>query len=727
MEGTAVVRRSLVSRLADVKGMESTASYNRFSVRQQSTLPVNGTSLGPSSDDKILTVFVWKEEAKSVHVSGSFNGWKSLIPLVSLQKDRVKEWVILIELVPGDYLYRFMVDGEWRVAGEDPNLVQLADGMQAHWLPVGDDAVACDAEDILQEEVGCAIGNAKEVAVNLRFKPQPSHHQLRPAYTLQQKDGKKRSPLIRTLMNIASKVGIGRSRWKNMKAEAEELHEPESESPMHHALAIASVEGDAQVWFPDDDGYERVVQNAATHAPAGAPPCEMANLVNQTRDDDLPIAAGKKPKSHLAAERNAMERQEVARRMFLEGNFDSALALYRIAIRLREENNLKMSPSNVFAHLEMGTTLFHLDEFSAAEQHFRIALAVWQHSDQINFVLEDKQRLGDLLQFLGVALDVQRKREESEYFYQKAIEKYEEYGVEGPNVDTCRENLELVRQKLRKAGQATGVFIPKTKAIHLTQEVPAYVKPAHHLRPARRPIQEEVQDKENSTPNNNARSELQPAKVVSEPLVESPHVEARPELKQTDFAKSVHGWSELAKRARENMPEMPLPHSDSQPTASQMSHEKMVRQWHTKATAMRKAGQFGPASDLYLIAVFARRKGGIWYTDDNINMLIEYGRMLMELDGFREADQVLGEAINILRVVPTHRDKAANAELYRLYAQVQRARGRHSLAQHSEAMATRYSNALRNSEIKRQSILESRASISRELRRAAGLPEPGRE
>ena len=51
-----------------------------------------------------------------VRVTGSFCDWES--NSVALKKDRKGNWKTKLELIPGRYEYRFLVDGEWR---DDPN------------------------------------------------------------------------------------------------------------------------------------------------------------------------------------------------------------------------------------------------------------------------------------------------------------------------------------------------------------------------------------------------------------------------------------------------------------------------------------------------------------------------------------------------------------------------------------------------------------------------------
>ncbi len=54
-------------------------------------------------------------EAKTVAVVGTFNGWNTTANL--LKKDREGNWSSSINLFPGSYEYRFVVDGRWK---DDP-------------------------------------------------------------------------------------------------------------------------------------------------------------------------------------------------------------------------------------------------------------------------------------------------------------------------------------------------------------------------------------------------------------------------------------------------------------------------------------------------------------------------------------------------------------------------------------------------------------------------------
>ena len=55
-------------------------------------------------------------EAQNVFLVGDFNGWN--VESHPLKKDSNGTWKISINLTPGRYQYRFLVDGLWR---DDPN------------------------------------------------------------------------------------------------------------------------------------------------------------------------------------------------------------------------------------------------------------------------------------------------------------------------------------------------------------------------------------------------------------------------------------------------------------------------------------------------------------------------------------------------------------------------------------------------------------------------------
>ncbi|CAD5235036.1 unnamed protein product [Bursaphelenchus xylophilus] len=72
----------------------------------------------PSADlldsNEYPVVFKWSTQhhpARVVHLAGSWDQWKSKIPLVKSTND----FSTIINLNPGDYEYKFLVDGKWMV------------------------------------------------------------------------------------------------------------------------------------------------------------------------------------------------------------------------------------------------------------------------------------------------------------------------------------------------------------------------------------------------------------------------------------------------------------------------------------------------------------------------------------------------------------------------------------------------------------------------------------
>jgi hypothetical protein len=55
-------------------------------------------------------------DAREVFVAGSFNNWNPRA--TPLKRDSLGDWSVEVRLPPGEYRYRFLVDGDWR---DDPS------------------------------------------------------------------------------------------------------------------------------------------------------------------------------------------------------------------------------------------------------------------------------------------------------------------------------------------------------------------------------------------------------------------------------------------------------------------------------------------------------------------------------------------------------------------------------------------------------------------------------
>ncbi|MFH1199393.1 MAG: isoamylase early set domain-containing protein [Candidatus Omnitrophota bacterium] len=61
--------------------------------------------------EKSTELKLFAPKAKKVSLAGNFNGWdtKSL----TAKKDAKGNWTVKLDLKPGQYEYKFMVDGSW--------------------------------------------------------------------------------------------------------------------------------------------------------------------------------------------------------------------------------------------------------------------------------------------------------------------------------------------------------------------------------------------------------------------------------------------------------------------------------------------------------------------------------------------------------------------------------------------------------------------------------------
>jgi len=73
----------------------------------------------PSGESEpVPTVLQWSAGGTAVFVTGSFNAWEERIPLRRSGADHV----VCLNLPPGTYQYKFIVDNEWRFATDQPTV-----------------------------------------------------------------------------------------------------------------------------------------------------------------------------------------------------------------------------------------------------------------------------------------------------------------------------------------------------------------------------------------------------------------------------------------------------------------------------------------------------------------------------------------------------------------------------------------------------------------------------
>ncbi len=93
---------------------ESPVSYPKINLNR-----TRNPSGKPTSELKETEFFLEAPSAKSVKLAGDFTNWEKF-PLDMIQSEE-GVWFAVIPLSPGNYSYRFIVDGQWH---DDPRSAQ---------------------------------------------------------------------------------------------------------------------------------------------------------------------------------------------------------------------------------------------------------------------------------------------------------------------------------------------------------------------------------------------------------------------------------------------------------------------------------------------------------------------------------------------------------------------------------------------------------------------------
>uniref|UniRef100_A0A5K3EGX4 5'-AMP-activated protein kinase subunit beta-1 n=2 Tax=Mesocestoides corti TaxID=53468 RepID=A0A5K3EGX4_MESCO len=85
----------------------------------------------PPAQTTLPTVFKWEGGGKEVYISGTFNGWKSKIPMIKSKQN----FYTIIDLPEGEYQYKFIVDGQWKLGKNQPTTTSST-GVQNNTITV---------------------------------------------------------------------------------------------------------------------------------------------------------------------------------------------------------------------------------------------------------------------------------------------------------------------------------------------------------------------------------------------------------------------------------------------------------------------------------------------------------------------------------------------------------------------------------------------------------------
>jgi len=97
-------------------------------------IPDDGVALDPRE----VIVRYRDTDASDVRIAGDFNGWvpdKGVRSLIE-SEGQTRVWTKILQLPPGTYRYRYVVDGEWRADPDNPQMVSNAVGGRSSVLVV---------------------------------------------------------------------------------------------------------------------------------------------------------------------------------------------------------------------------------------------------------------------------------------------------------------------------------------------------------------------------------------------------------------------------------------------------------------------------------------------------------------------------------------------------------------------------------------------------------------
>ncbi|KAA8494475.1 5'-AMP-activated protein kinase subunit beta-2 [Porphyridium purpureum] len=711
----ARVRGSLAGKIDELQGLSSVASTKRVSVRAAAASAA--LSAGHGSDS--VVVFMWKGEkkAREVFLAGSFNQWKDEIPMVQTRSGLQTVFAAVLELSAGMYTYRFKVDGEWRVSEDDEDIVEDTDGLDSHYLAVG-----VSEQEVYEQEQAIfrnAVIDAIQVHAEQNRNGAQDMHRYKQQKEQEVKDMERTVATSRhaavaqtSAAAMAPKKGLVSKVLDNLLFVGAR---PTPAAAASHKSGVtasgrAADSEDDVYWSGSDDGdqYDDSDDHAAENvAPlqvffpnaedgkvdpstikpqTGAPPTAAGATVAGTgpyekSSMDIPYSKSgtalvtKTPaKQFLVAESNAMDRQAVAGAMFKQGNYEAALAMYSVAIRIRETNGLRMTPNNALCHMELGATLIHLEDYSTAEKHLKIARSMWSNGG-VRFGNGNMEQYADIVSFLACALDRQKKRSEAEYYYRKALHAYEKVPASKReercvNHELTKTNLEQNVKKQIRDGQEPGTFEPKKNRVERTSDIVEAVT-RHADRERAQPSSASAsavaalgKTKPQAGSGTGALTRMNSsgsAAQVPNMQIQSDEMgmSGRSNLMKSERSFGPNNWKELATAARASMPRSPPalePEEvrasralDTKHVAESRRFDQMAQEWHRDANTMAQKKAFDEANDLYTLAVYARKKKAeFWYTQESAALLLDYANCLVGMQRYADAERTVVMAIAVV-------------------------------------------------------------------------------
>lgn len=182
---------------------------------------------------------------------------------------------------------------------------------------------------------------------------------------------------------------------------------------------------------------------------------KRATIRNSSRNIAVKVSGPTKvdqPKDSNEVNRQADNWRQMAR--YLQEHLSDptgARQLFKKAIQHRENHGLWCTTQNAQVHVDLARSLSKADQMHDAESHLRHALRIY---DQIE---PGKEHVADLVLYVGVVVDRQRRRPEAEALYRKALQMYKENVLPGNNVDIAFKNLSLCLRKQNRENEISNM------------------------------------------------------------------------------------------------------------------------------------------------------------------------------------------------------------------------------------------------------------------------------
>lgn len=452
-----------------------------------------------SPNAPILTTFVWKQGGARLYLAGSFDDWRkhemTYVP-------DANSHVLVVEVPPGEYFYRFVVDGCWRVADGAPDLREDMFGEMSHFIAISADSVAAGSASVARTDLisgspvidegasdtdgddGSVVQKENEdmdEAENRKSIPLPPRQRGNGFVEDYDDDANGEFDLqvdvLEAIKDIAEKTTEGapispikqsatsgrpgrrKKPGRRMMArvfallfaqplepEPEELPPPPpSKNQRMHAAAVQKTQGKPRglrVWFTSEKKeYEEAASKGRKLTE------EEKNAVIDPHDTAMRLHQ---------VEENAQNRQLLGKTLFAQGKYDAALALFSLSVKLREDNGLRNAKTNAVAHTDVASAFIHLDDLKNAEKHLRVALDIFSRATFSG----GRVQLGDVHCFLGVVADMNGSLKQAELSYRNAIDLYEKSRAteSNPNYETAIDNLSA-NTKRQKQAEMDGTMV----------------------------------------------------------------------------------------------------------------------------------------------------------------------------------------------------------------------------------------------------------------------------